>query len=178
MKRTTMTVIALAVLGLVGCKVLQQPTEPRVAGSPGMPPNYETPDSQFVPADFNKLASEFLDEYVAQYVVFDGRYMFHRQGAVIYGQGRPYSASGMMMATIGSPGGIGSSLRNVNVLWSAEDRELGRTFLNLPLNAPVKIYAYVLPARKPALIKSRHDRYLSGFPSPVLLLIKAVPTSE
>jgi len=58
----------------VGCENLQVPITPRIAASPKLPPDYDLPESQFVAAKFNTLASEFLDEYLGQYVSFEGRW--------------------------------------------------------------------------------------------------------
>ena len=52
-------------------------------GSPALPPDYDLPEDKYVKADYGKIASEFLDEYAGQYVVFDGCYLSHYQGAHI-----------------------------------------------------------------------------------------------
>jgi len=171
-----MLLLVLAAAALVGCEAIQTPSGPKAAGSPKMPPDYDLPESQFATAKFNTLASEFLDEYVGQYVVFEGRYMHHDQGALVWSEGRPQALHDFMTVMIGAPAtsdGIATP-RTVNVLWAVDDRELGRPFLNLQLNAPLKIYAYVLPANKQARVKSRQDRFMRGFPVPVVLLVKAV----
>jgi len=165
-------IVAVSLL-LAGCRHLDD-GQPSIITPAGLHPNYETPDSEFVPAKFSALSSEFLDEYAGQYVVVDGRYLQSSQGALIYQRsGRPYNASDMMSAMIGSSETF--SARPLSIIWSQQDRELARPFVDCALTAPVKIYAYVLPANQPAQLKSRPDTKLKGFPVPVILLIKAVP---
>lgn len=167
--------LLLTALAFAGCEVLQTPITPKVASTPALPPDYNLPDSQFVTAKFNTLASEFLDEYIGQYVVFDGRYLSHQQGALINTPTGPVAASDLMSGMIGAPDTSGAAARTVTVLWNVDDRELGRPFLNLAPNAPVKIYAYVRPANRVSRMKSRQDTVLSALSVPVVLLIKAVP---
>lgn len=158
-----------------GCQLATSLGTPRVAGSPSMPPDYNMAEGQFSSADFNKLGSEFMDEYVGQYVVFEGSYFNHKQGAIITSRSGPRSAPDMMSATIGAPFRNGSlaSPRTVTVHWAVDDRELGRPFLDIPQGAPVKIYGYVLPAQTMAQLESRRDKMMGGFPAPLVLLIKA-----
>jgi len=143
------------------------------AQSSELPPNYETPETEFVQANFNTLSSEFRDEYAGRYVVIDGRFIHTYEGALITTpSGRYVNLRDMMSAMIG-PDGAGG--RPLSVLWSKEDREMGRPFLNVERNGRVKIFGYVLPANRTARAKSRGDLHLKGFPVPVVLLIKAVP---
>jgi hypothetical protein len=176
--RTLRCVLSLlTIAATIGCQV-SMPGKPRIAGSPATPPDYNMPEAQFAHADFNKLGSEFLDEYAGQYVTFEGRYLNHAQGSIIYARsGPPQTVTDLMSAMIGAPGSGGqvASPRYVTVHWSVEDRELGRPFLDPSSGAPVRIYGYVLPANTMAQIKSRRDHFLRGFPAPVVLLIKAEP---
>jgi hypothetical protein len=173
---TTVPLFVILTLLLTACQFANI-GGPRVAGSPQTPPDYDMPESQFSNAQINKLSSEFLDEYAGQYVVFEGRYLTHAQGAQV---ASPKSGvelhPDLMFAMIGSPAGM-TSPRSAVVYWMVDDRELGRPFLNLAQGAGVRIYGYVLPANKMAKVKSRNDRFMRGFPSPIILLVKAEPVA-
>jgi hypothetical protein len=143
-----------------------------------MPPNYDAPRSQFVEADFAKLASEFADEYMGQYITFEASYLGHREGMKgITALGGPLRVQGMMEGTFGprsgQPHGLGAN--HVNVSWCVEDRELGRPLLGLKLSSPVRVFAYMLPAKKSARLKSRDDIYLEGATVGRLLLVRVEP---
>jgi len=166
--------IATVMTLLAGCQMSHPSRGPRVRATPELPPNYYAPDEAFAPADFNTLGSEFLDEYVGQYIVFEGRYMMHYQGAIVAYE----SIADVMSATFSPPDAENPSARMVSIVWSIEDRELGRPLLNLGHGALVSIHGYVLPANRQAQIKSRKDRILSGFDRPVILLIRAEPFSD
>jgi hypothetical protein len=163
--------ICAATITLVGCEALQQLNAPSTSGSrPGSPklsPDYDTPENSFVAADFNKLGSEFLDDYANQYVVFNANYQLHQAGALI---GRALHGD-MMTALFTSP----SSGKRAEAVWHVDDRELGRPFLELKQGARVKIYGYVLPSGKNWSFKTRRDEFGVALKEPVLLLIKAVP---
>jgi hypothetical protein len=143
-------------------------------------PDYDAPDSQFVAADFNALASEFLDEHAGQYVMFEGGYVSHGRGALLEIRGLPYAETNFMSAIISSPttNGVGAAPRTVSVLWRVEDRGLGRPFLDLQPYARLRIYAYVVPANARAYLKSRQTQFWKGVPIPVVLLIRAVPVTD
>ena len=167
-------------LGIVSCALLligcesPQVAQPPVAASSGLAPDYQTAESDYVSVKPASLLPEFLDDYAGKYVVFDGRFLQSAQGALIYAPGGGgFNASDMMTAIIGPP--EITAPRTVSVIWSQKDRELGRPFAELSVNAPIKIYAYVLPAKQRARIKTEEAVKLRGFPIPVLLLIKAVP---
>lgn len=142
-------------------------------------PDYDKPASEFAAAPFETLASEFLDEHTGRYFVFDGRYMSHGHGlALIDNRGMPAGGvTNLMSAVIAGPVSSGAP-RALNVVWSQEDRELGMPFLNLQPHAPVRIYAYVLPANHRAHLKSRQGRFWKGVPVPIVLLIKALPLTS
>lgn len=163
----TFQLSALSILLLTGCTT---PFNAPQSTAQNLPPNFDTPDSEFVPARFNTLASEFIDEYAGQYIVVKGRFVMTAEGALVWASGRPYNLNEMMSAMIASS--ESDTTRNITVMWSQYDRELGRPFLDLPMNAPVKVYGYVLPAGHNASVKSRSDIKMRGLPVPVILLIK------
>jgi hypothetical protein len=136
-----------------------------------MAPNFDLPDSEFAPADFAKLSSEFKDEYVGQYIVFDAQYASHEQGMLMpTPKGRPVNITDLMCVSLMKP----PSVAQVKVIWDIGDRELGRPFLNVAFSSPVRIYAYMARPNEPLRHKSRTDTYFKGFPSPTLVLVKAV----
>lgn len=94
--------LVLAGVALTGCEALKVPlaNEPAAPRAPKYPPDYATPDANFVAASFSKLASEFVDEYANQYVVFDCHYLTHRQGAFVMSGGRPLLYKNMMSAQL------------------------------------------------------------------------------
>jgi len=147
-----------------------------VSNSVTYAPNYDTPDSQFVPVKVQALAPDFRDEYAGKYVVFDGAYLSRMEQALIGPPGdRPFIVSDFRTAMIGGPGM--ATAQPLHLIYHIDDRELGRPFVELQALNAVKIYAYVVPARTPFTTKSQPARISRGFPIPVVVLIKAVPTS-
>lgn len=132
-----------------------------------LPPDYAAPESAFVRADFNKLASEFVDEFANQYVVFEASYMAHEQGALLMRDMRAGIYSDLMVAALSSGG------KSLQVVWSVDDRELGRPFVEASSGTKHTVYAYVLPPHTNWKFKARKDAYARGFRVPVLLLMKA-----
>lgn len=141
-------------------------------------PDYDAPDDQFVEADFNTVASEFIDEYAGQYVIIRGRYLSHQQNVMVTHRntGRPMIFSDVMSANISSMEEMGS--RSLTVIWALQDRDLGRPFLNVQAGSPVTIYGYVLPYGTRWYMKTRKDMYFQGFPATTILLTRAVPGSQ
>lgn len=137
--------------------------------APKYPPNYDTPEADFVPAAFGKLASEFIDEYENKYVVFECLYHSQHEGALLTKTGSIVNYEDMRTVT------VTWDYKLLDVLWGVQDRELGRPFVDAKLNGKLKIYGYVLPAQKPWSSKTRQDIYFKGFNMPVVLLIKAIP---
>jgi hypothetical protein len=141
-------------------------------------PDYNAPENQFVEANFNTLASEFIDEYTGQYVVIRGRYASHQQNVMVTHRntGRPMIFTDVMSANIYSMEEMGS--RTLTVIWAVQDRDLGRPFLNVQAGSPVTIYGYVLPYGTRWYMKTRKDMYFAGFPATTILLINAVPGNQ
>lgn len=165
--RTFLVLLGVLALLLTGCAKIQIPgiTAPTV-----LPPDYNTPDTAFVHADFNKLATEFIDVYAGQYVVFEGLYVSHRQGALLKtASGQLMNASDLMSMQLYDAG------RLVTVVWSVADKELGLPLLSLSTQKKVRIYGYVVPVGKKTGLKTRRDIIHSPFGQPVILLIRAVP---
>ena len=169
--------VMILTLVLVGCEHGQiGPVD--AATSERLHPDYDTARDAFVEADLAVLASEFIDEYAGQYVVFEGQYLGHRRGAGIQPpRGRPQFYQDIMAAQIGAPpqpgaapGQVGSA-QHVQLLWAEDDRELGRPLLHAAPGSPLRIYAYVLPVGDRAALKTRRNRVLDGFPTPVVLLV-------
>lgn len=132
-----------------------------------LPPDYSTPDTSFVEADFNRLASEFVDEYANQYVVFEASYMTHEQGALLMRDMRSGIYSDLMVAVLSSGG------KSLQVVWSVDDRELGRPFVEARSGTTHRVFAFVLPPNTNWGFKTRKDAYARGFRVPVLILINA-----
>ena len=172
------------ILGISACFTVERGGGEIVIGSRSGPehPDYEKSRAEFVEADFGVIASEFIDEYAGQYVVFEGMYMNHHEGVVFQRgmaqAGRPVSMGDVMAAMIGGPGGMGDG-RYTQIIWSTHDRELGRPFLDArPQQTPVRIYGYVLPAGEKARIKTRDDLVFERIAIPVVLLVEAVVNPE
>jgi hypothetical protein len=163
-RRATLLAAALAAAIGVACAG----TFPSVLGVGGpLPPDYSTPEASFVEADFNKLASEFIDEYANQYVVFEASYLTHEQGALLMRDMRSGIYSDLMVAALSSGG------KSLQVVWSVDDRELGRPFVEAKSGTTHRVFAYVLPPHTAWGFKTRKDAYARGFRVPVLILIRA-----
>jgi hypothetical protein len=179
-RRTAATLLTITAVALAtsGCETTtggaSSADSVTPAKRPQFTPDYDAPETQFVEADFNTLASEFIDEYANQYVIVRGRFASHHQGAMMIDRstGRPVTYRDIMSAQFHS---AELTPRSLSVIWSEQDRELGRPFLNVKAGAPMKIYGYVLPAGRPYHIQSRKDLRFNGFPATTILLIRAVP---
>jgi hypothetical protein len=181
--RTVASLLTITAVAMVtsGCETITSGTTGAGPVTPAkrlqFTPDYDAPDSQFVEADFNTLASEFIDEYANQYVIVRGRFASHQQGVLLTDPqtGRYVSYGDVMSATITSPESL---TRHLRVIWSVQDRELGRPFLNLKMHAPVKIFGYVVPAQTAWYMQSRKDVYFTGIPATTVVLIRAVPDDQ
>lgn len=178
-KRSTvlcLSIVTCSAMFGTACTILTTGGSPsKLARVSDLPPNYDAPRSQYVEADFAKLASEFADEYMGQYITFEASYASHREGMKgLTALGRPLRVAGMMEGTFAPRNvlqdGLGGKL--VNVTWCVEDREIGRPLLGLKQFSPVRVFAYMLPAKRDARLKSRDDIYLEGSTLGRLLLVR------
>ena len=190
MQRVGYVILVAVSLFLVGCEAggpMATLVKPKV-----YPPDYDTPESAFTPANFDVLASEFIDEYAGKYVVFEASYKYQlaehgSAGVLVDIEGQRVLATNLRSMTLGSPeeaerlraastsGDAHMKIGKVNVLWHESDRELARPLVGLPFGSKVKVFAYVLPAGQEAQPKSRNDVVTKPFSKPYLWLVRVVP---
>lgn len=159
----------------VACETPQIRTvqEDQPAGTEGVHPDYNKDRDEFIDGKFAVIASEFLDEYSGQYVVFDGTYLGHHDNVIIQRGREPVVLGDVMSANIASGTGMSASPQVAQVIWHIDDRDLGRPFLGAGSQAPVRIYAYVLPAGDRAQLEGRNASW-GNVRIPLILLVEAV----
>lgn len=110
-------------------------------------PNYNMPEDQFGQIDFKKLASEFKDEYSGQYVIINGFYGNSYENPILKFSGGQFVARSMrgMVIYEKKMKYLDPNAKRVEVFWPNENKEDGRTLVDLNVFDKIKVYAYVFP---------------------------------
>ncbi len=134
---------------VTGCSTFQRNTH----DIPHEPiPDYNKPEAQFAAVDFFTISAGLINDHPGEYIVFEGYYSGIMHDPILYYKGRKRRAKDMQAFHVRKKK---HSVRNVRIIYhDAQEKEVGKLATLNRMRTRLKVFAYVLPPGKPAVLKN------------------------
>lgn len=137
-------------------------------------PDYHRPESQYADLDFLTMTSDFINDHKSRYIVFEGYYSGIFPDPPLDYKGRKRAIKDMQSFYVREQK---HSARHVRVVYPDAHEEDVKAIV--PLNrhrSRLKVFAYVLPPGKPAVLKN--GKRFRPFDETLIWLIDVVITFD